>query len=622
MKQQKRNLIRFGDFQAYGQHKAEVAEEKEKRTGESTYKLWHQRIKNTLEWRKNWWNGDNKWREYYKMYIGQHWDQQQIDDSLSSDNPREFITVNVTGSTVQNFSPFLLNREPKFICKPRKPESIKSAIIQESVLNYEYHNRKMHQEIKKANLDRLVIGHGIVETGFTIEVDEGLTKADGEINYDDFITDEAPFVRRVNPHYFIHDITGRDGSLATARWAGKILFMPIPDIMVNSSFDKATLNKIKEGAYSIQTETWLMNNQAETGNPFKPAKDKESELGVLFEIWDKKFRKYYVFADGVEPPLIEKDWPYPYLREFPFKMCGYIPVPNQPYHVGLPYMLVDQQQELDRIRTTQFNHRRSFHRMYEVPVDLDESEKDKLQLGADGTLIEVSLEQSGRIKPIPPATITGDLYNTEIAIKEDIQQLTGSDELLQGKQLPSRTTVGEINARGNLFRAKLDDRVEDTDNWVVDIAEQVLAHIKANYLTDKVIRIAGVNGDAWEEFTPEDIQDPVDIEMESIAAPRTDPTLERQQALQMLQILTSGLQQFQQMGVQVNMQELLKWVLEKMGVSDAARFFPASALPLQVGSPQPQPPTPEQVNVGQTQQDVGLQAGLAPLLNQSGLQLS
>lgn len=531
---------------------------------------WQRKVSDTLRWRKNFWNGDTNWKRAYDMFRSKHWrDNDEIDPS--SDFLRDRVTVNVTGSNVLNLVPFLMAVNPEFVCKARKAEEVISAQLQSAVLNYEYQKREMNVQVKKSVMDAVIIGHGVIKTGFNIELDQARSKKDGEINYAEYIVEEAPFVERVNPFLFVYDPTAKNQNLNTAQWCAQLFFAPIQDILANESYDSKVIGKIKAGYYEIGTKEGLSFGENET--LFSTKDDSvDSTVGVLFELWDKKHRKYFVFAEGVPEPLIEKDWPYDYLKRFPFQKLDFIEIPDCPYGVGVPFWIEDQQFELNRIRTSMFQHRRVSNRKYEVHESVEDEEVSKLIDGEDGSIVRV--RQMDSIKPIQDATQAGDVYNLEAIIKQDIQDLTGIDALIRGGQLPSRTTAGEVNARANLFRLKLDDRIEAVDRFVRNVAELVLDHIKANYVTERVIEIAGPEGKYWKDFSPEDIQADTDVTMETISAPKSDPVLDRQQRLQVLQIAMQALPLIQAQMLTMDMNQLFKWVFESFGVKDAGRFFP------------------------------------------------
>lgn len=560
------------------------SDEKEKATGQTAYDMWLVRLQKTLDWRRELRNGDQNWTRAYEMYKGLHW-RDRDDQGIASDNVRDRITVNVTGSTILNMAPFLLASNPEFKCKPRKPEDVVSAQLQEATLNYEFKRREMMDQVDKCVLDCLTIGHGIIKTGFILEVDEAATKADGEINYDEYIQEESPEARRICPFLFLFDPSAPQHNLATARWCAEIFFKPVSDVIANTRYDSKVRTKIKEGVYTVTQKSSKFNSNNlnnETGNLFSMTPDQgtlpEEDLGIFYEVWDKKFKKYYVFADGVNEPLLEKDWPYPYLKnEFPYILVEYVPLPDEPYAAGIPYLIEDQQFELNRVRTSIFEHRRRFNRKYEALDKIDESEVNKLVEGEDGTIIRVPA--IGSISPIPDAAISSDTQLTEAIIKQDVQELTGTDALLRGGNLPSRTTAGEVNTRTSIFRLKLDDRAKNIDKFLLKLGKQTLKHIKANYIAERVVKLVGEQGEYWKTFTPEDIQAEVDLEMETVSAPKVDPTMMQQQALQLWQISMQALPLVQAGMIKIDFNELFKWVMERFGNKDTGRFFKAALIP-------------------------------------------
>lgn len=597
---------------------------KEMATGEDTDLVWHQRIANTLAWRENHWNGTKNWNRAFELYEGKHWeDTDDFDvEIVKSDNRRDRITVNITNSSVQNMVPFLMASGAKFACKPRKPSSGVSATLQEAVLNYEWEQREMQEQCEEAVLDAVICGHGWVRTGFTLELDAAIRKAEGDINYADYIRKEAPYSRRVSPYNVIFDPVAPDNTIRTARWMAEIHYVPIRDILANSNYLKSTLQAIDDGDYELTTkEAFLPDHNYDEPNDLP-----EDELGVIVEIWDKKWKKYRVYAMGVIEPLVEKPWPYPYLDGFPYEMFQFVKVPNCPFPMGLALAIEDQQLELNTVRTRMFQHGRRFNRKYQALDKVEPEEVDKLADGEDGCVILVP--QIGAIAPIQDAVLSTDHQVIEAIIKDDIRSLTSQDALISGGNLPSRTTAGEVNARGSLFRMKLDGRANSIDRSVNKVGVQTLQHIKSNYLTDKIVKIVGNQGEYWVEYSVEDIQDDVDVSMESISAPKIDPILDRQQALQVFQIIMSQLPILMQLKVPIDIVELFKWLFRKIGDKDIARFFnplltpdaPLEEQPVQGVSNNLKQLPPANTEVSSVE-DLQRQGGLAPLLNASGLQL-
>lgn len=551
--------------------------EKETATGDTTYNIWLTRIASTIKWRQS--RYDKDWKRAYSMYNGIHW-RDMIETDPSSDQARDRITVNVTMSNVLNIVPFLMSQNPKFVCKARKEESVKAAELQSEVLNYEYEQRDMHTQVKRSVYDCVEIGHGIIKIGYALELNEAAKKSDGVIDYASYIKEDSPFVKRICPLHFLIDPTASENNLETARWCAEIFFVSLQDLCANQRYDQSVISKIKKGIYTPGTKSTVFDNLSDasmeslTNNGFGTVSQAfpENNICVGYEVWDKKHRKYYIFADSVPEPLIEKDWPYDYIDNFPYLKVDYIPLQDDLYGVGIPYTIEDQQFELNRVRTSAFEHRRRFNRKYTaVEGQLDTTEANKLVNGEDGTVIFVKAQNA--IMPIQEANMSQDTLVVESMIKDDVRQMTGSDALISGGQLPSRTTQGEVQTRTSLFRLKLDDRADAIDKFIIKIGVQVLQHIKNNYRTERVVQLVGLKGVNWVTLTSADIKEEVDVSMESIAAPKIDPQVDRQQRMTIWQATMQALPLVQAGLLKVDFNQLFAWVMESFGYKDIGRFF-------------------------------------------------
>lgn len=557
----------------------------EPKTGESVYELWSDRISGCLGWRQGHWNGDKAWKRCYRMFRGDHWRVMMADqDDPASDAVRDRITVNITGSTILSFLPFLVRRNPEFLVTARRPKFLVAAAIQRAILNYEWQQRKMQKQIKRAAADMAICGHGIVKTGFILDINEDAAKnvnKDGKISYESYIVKEAPYIKRVSPFMFLFDPEAPEHDLESARWCAELFFKPLNDVLANKQYDPKVLATIKDG---IETPKTVQSYLAQTTGAGEPLFSKEElrqsdlERVVLAEVWDKKHQKYYVFAIGVTKPLIERPWPYPYLNQFPYVKVDFIPIPDEHYPLGIPRWIEDQQFELNRVRTSMFEHRRRFNRKYlALEGAVDEGEMNKLEAGPDGTVVVV--RDINGVKALEEARLASDQLQTEAVIKQDVREITGADELLRGGGLPSRTTATEVSARTNLVSLKLEDRIDAIDEFVKEICFQLIQHCKANYVTEKIMKVAGPQGVYWVSFARADIQGDFDIEIETTSAEKIDPATNRAQALQILQIVTQNLEILVQSGMQINVTELFRYVFEQFGVQDLARIFPAMGTP-------------------------------------------
>jgi hypothetical protein len=562
--------------------------------------LWLSRITMTYRLRRERKNGSTDWARYYRWYRGHQWADRGDLGQAESDNPRETATSNKLGSIVNATVPFMVNREIKFLLKARRPGDRPSAKIQESLLNYEWIERKMQRQIKMCAKDEAIIGHCVAKIGYTVEVDEARRKKDGIINYKDYIRRDAPFLERVNPLLFIADLAAPDHTLHTSRWCSQIFFETFSDVMSNKNYDKSVLADISVGelAPAVYSGFHGIGEKDPTSVKTLRMALPEDKLVCMFEIWDKKFRQRMIYADGIPIPLLVEPWPYDYLDNFPFIMSNYIDVPNDFYGVGIMAGNEDQQIQLNIIRTAQFNHINANTPRYAAAEGTHPDEVTKFTDGAPNTVVV------GEFKPIQMASLIADFQIAEAAINRDIIDGTGADDLVQGQKIGDRTTAGEIGTRARLTGLKYDMIVGNFEEFVEDGAKQVLQHLKANRTLPDVIEIVGPEGAEWREYTPEEIQAEVDVSVETFSAPKDDPKVELQQAIQVMELCVRALPVLQESGAPetINFPNLLAFVLDRFDEPDIDQFFRPA---------QPQgllPPAPEE---GGSQ---GAGAGLPPAL--------
>jgi hypothetical protein len=551
-------------------------------TGKEAGKYWTSVIDRALVVRNAHWNGVKQWRRNVDLFKGKHWKYSLDVQDPDSEAPRTRITVNKVGSIILSMLPFLVRKRPKFVLLPTEPEYLVSSVIQSELLNYVWKELVMNRQVRRAVLDMLVIGHGVVKTGFTLELND-ITQDEGAktIEYRDYIRREEPYISRVSPFNFLWDMESCEKDLHSAKWCAEIIGKSLRDVVSNKNYKASVRKGLKDGAIEATPIATIYRDRSDETSAWVSDTDQEDEKWdtpiTLIELWDKRSFKHFVFLHGHEEPLIEEDWPYDYLEDFPYKLLPGIPVIDDLYTVGVPKWIEDQQFELNRIRTYKFDHRRRFNRKYIADRNaVDYSDLIELKTGEDGTIVMADSVEA--VKAIPDAPYPPDQDRVEADIEQDMRELTGADELLQGGKLPSRTTATEIEARTRAIGFKIEDKVEDVDTFVEQVGRQVLQHLKANYSTQKVIRVSGPKGANWIKFSPADIRAEVEFEMESVSAPRYNPDVLRQQATQVFQMVLQAMPVLQQSGVQLDIAELFKWVIDKFeDLKDTDRFMKQDA---------------------------------------------
>lgn len=558
---------------------------REPRTGEERNKLWLKRIDDTLQYRADHPNGDEVWKRMYRLFAGHHWDEVINNSDLSSDYPRSRITVNRCMSTVRDTLAFIMQSNPKFIAEPKRVEDVFSAKVQGAWINTLWEELEIDLPVMEALLDALIIGMGVVKTGFTYQSKDDVVKSvkmDGSIQYNDFIQKEKPYVYRVNPRQFIWDFSNAN-ILERSRWCAEIIFKPIEDVFANKFYNQKLLDMIDCGDVSpMMVETY----SREPINMFNSHIDeyyrKDNERFAIYEIFDKKYMEHIGYIAGCpDEPLFVQPWPYDYLIEdgegFPYEVLKFVDMPNEPFGQGILQSIEDQQHELNRSRTRNVLHARKVNRKYVIRTNsLTIDQKKALAMGVDGTIIEAN--DPSDIQAIPDLPTSPDQYNNESTIVNDIRELTGNDALISGGGLPSRTSASEINARTGIKSTKLGLPVSKVDKFNINIALKILSHSRANITTQEAVRILGSQGQTWEEFTKTNLSSRITLKLEYSSSQPYNKDIDKQQRMNLFQMTTQIIPLFQQSGIQMNIVELFKWVLEPFEFKDITRIFPEASV--------------------------------------------
>ena len=621
----------------------------ERPTGPAQYRLWGHVIDDTLEWlcgkgdHSNP-NGHATWRNNIRLARGQHWAEQVADsDELNrgADLIEDHVTVSHISLHIENLVAYLSRNNPYFPVKPRRGSDTDSAKAQEAVLNYFWREIKGTPELRKCLRDYCTIGHMVGRTDWWKASDllmarpEKTDNPEATTNYDSFKKPEHPGFRRVNPFTFLIDRSSPSFDLKGARWCGELMARPKADVIADERYDASVRRAIRLGSEQPRTLSQHLS-MYEAGEGYglteTPEDCADDQTMLLAEIWDKRFRMRYIFALGVEKPLVEQPWPYGYLDDFPYEFANFIPVPNEIYGISHPHLAGQAQLLLDRLRTKMALHARKHNAKYQVPEGaLASEELQKWVNDQDGELIQT--KQGHKIDAIQQASTGFDFKQAMDIVQGDMYALMNTDALARGGPLPSRTSAQEIETRTQLHGMKLSDHAATVDAFVQSIGEQLLKHTKANLQTDMAIRIAGRVGSEYIEVTPEDIKADIDVEVESSSREVVTPAVEREQLMTLLQTLTTMLPQIiqlQEMGgvtepINVNFNELIKQVVSKFDGVEQERIFPAVAdppTPIPEGYAEPQiqnppnPPAPQPpptgVNLAQSARQQSVPSPIAP----------
>lgn len=590
---------------------------------------WYNRVDDLITWlaEKNAWNGWKSWRASYELDRLIHWAEKKGEDQNISSDSEDLnkITVPLVASHIRNLVPFLYIKDPVFYGRPFNEKDFQSMQAQMDYLNYAWREFKMGKQVKRAILDAAIIGHGIVKTGWTLELNEVKNTGKGVISYYDYIKKEAPWTRRINPFLFLFDRFAPEFDLDSARWCCELIITPLQDIVDDERYDPELRNKLYNGKV-IPTTVEELRKKASPDDQnnflFAPKNKKNNEdheydpttLALIYEIWDKKFDQVITLLatddeNSREHALRIQENPYPYLDNFPFEKVDFEEVPNDPYGIGHARYLVDVQKQINRNRNKMYAITRQFNPkwVYSGQEPMDQVEKQKVKDDIPGDVI--TLKPNCILTPLELPKISVDLYNIGQILDKDFSELSGDDILARGGLLPSRTSAEEIRERSKLRGLRLETNVQNTYDFTLNIGKKIIQHARRYLKSDIAFNVIGRPGIiAGNTITPSDMATTFGIEMSVISKTLDPPEVRRQAFAQMFQLFTNPnmIQMMQQMGVPINFGALVYKYLETLDVNEVEAMFPGYSgfkqgqipqdmVPINTGNPASpnQPATPE-----------------------------
>ena len=185
-----------------------------------------QRIDLTRRWREQ--EGyDDLWRRLVDLYKGK-----QFPSAMGSEDR---IAVNIAFSTVNVIYPSVSVNYPKITVAATKPEDEDKAVITEACVNYWWRHHDLHEPVRRAVKDYLIVGHGWLKVGYRYieqeaalgdtdygdQLDAAIAEADqfavenpdmaADLPTDEeiaanlpdtktIVVEDGPFVERVSPH--------------------------------------------------------------------------------------------------------------------------------------------------------------------------------------------------------------------------------------------------------------------------------------------------------------------------------------------------------------------------------------------------------------------------------------
>jgi len=437
------------------------------------------------------------WKRYIDEYKNE-WGFLQTKVSIP------IIPINLIYAYTKTEIARLYFRDPWITVNPKRVEDIGASQIAEQIINYTWGELALKQEIKKALLEAILVGHSYVKVGYAAEFGtvesqpkEPEKRKPGrppkklaEIETSEFIKAENVFAYHVPYKDVIFDPSASFPAPHNARWMAHKIVKP--------------LRAIKNAGIYNHTD---MLKTSDRGDDDKPDYDtsgintkkieQDIRSATLYEIYDLDNMRVVTVSPGC--PYYLNEIPYPeYLSGgFPFSMLAFNPVPGEVFPLSDVAAQEGLSIEMTKIVAIWINHLKRHNRQIIVAPDfLTPEEMDKFKDGNDGAIIQGQVAAGGKladgyfIPQYPP--VQSDSYQIYNEAYKLYQVVSGQTPAEQGGQakVPTRT-LGELRLQMMGGHARADEKVDVLEEFIAEIARKLLGIMQKKYDLPKIARIVG-----------------------------------------------------------------------------------------------------------------------------------
>ncbi len=526
------------------------------------------------------------------------------------------IILNEVYPIIQNELPSIFFRNPKaflkprnktFIAKKRDPvtgkletiqaDSAKSAKTQEGILNYTVSEINYKREARKVLMDSLLFPYGVMWHGY--KGDFGMTDEASHV-----IRKDSVFVRRLNPMNFIKDPCVNMADLDEARWTGRIIWVPLDDILEDDKLDvDPKLKGVKGFSNLVGTKTELERQgedakvvtslrkkplvsstskefQESNASKFvkvyeiyiRPTKKEKREGGkgkiVLLTDQQKKplrVNSNVIQAEGSPAKILE----FNMLNDHEFGMAD----------IDAYKQIADQKNIITNLQI------RNAQEQTKTWVGLskegaDEEDIEHVKQGTNSIILFEDGDPKQRMYVASPGgNSSSELYLIDQRIQRNLEDKSGVTDLKRGFLQSGEESAASVKLRAAGGGARPAYRQDIMADFLRESYHYINQLNKQFMPIKDAVRILGTLNVEWtEDYTKEDLQADTDVEINVVSMLPENPEKELQSLQQTLLLAVQSLespiisQKIEQEGRTISLTPLIEQILMRQRINDPNIF--------------------------------------------------
>lgn len=444
---------------------ADHVEQKKELTESEQVKLWQERISLAENSNKAWAqeSGANRFVDEYNGKWG-------LKDYKGNDIPIE--PINAVFAYVQTDIAITSHRNPYIAINPKQTGTIRGAKMLEAWINYQWRELQIKEETDLEVLDKDLIGFGVHKVGYAPEYEGSGDQLK--------VLNERIFSLKVNWKDLLWNIgTRRIGKDSV--WMAEKITRPL---------------KYWKSKYESAASMKGVQNPEISDKEYQKVQYKDDiEVGIAYEVWDTESRKVYLVGDGINDKFLNvKDWPE-YLDEFPYQIYWDYAVPGKSRPMSAIAPWESQVLEEMFLLAQAVNHVKRWNRQLFIRQGtVDSNSLDKFEKGNDGAVIEVggqgTLNENMKLTDFGQLPV--DFYLLMDRVRAISRFVSGMPEIEQGGVTKTQTrTYRELVLVKQGAKGRQDRKVARYEDHLKNIARHMLAHFKANFDGEQIVKIMG-----------------------------------------------------------------------------------------------------------------------------------
>lgn len=546
--------------------------------------------------------------EAYRRYTGKHVPAQASNWQICLNEIYPIIQYELPAIFFRNPRVFLKPRNKTFIAKRRNPmtglmeeqtlESSKSAKTQEAILNYEIQEINYKEEVRRTLMDALMFKHGVLWHGYKGEF--GMTEENSM-----YIEEEQLFVRHLSPMNFIFDPSVSLARLDEAKWIGRAFYVPKQDLIEDDTLE---VSKILKGELGYANRVEEVDKTAEPrgggdvkviGETNKTLLDfasedfKNSEYAKFVKVYElfirptKKEKRdgskghVLLYTKEQEKPLRVSVWPYKAM-EWPAKILMFNYVPESVFGMSDIEVYGSIADQKNMVVNLQLRNAQSLSRNLVAISKQGTSEEDinKMLVGENAVVGFDTDTVNNKLSVVSMGGgASSELYLLDSRIQANLDEKSGVTDLRKGFLRSGEESATSVQIRNMGSSARPAYRQDLMADFLRSSCLYLNHLIKQFFPIDKAVRIVGSLDVEWsDDFTKEEIQADVDVELDVISMLPEDPQTEIQKNEVLLNLMVQALnnpnlmQKIMQEGNTFNISPIIEQLILRMKIRDPEVF--------------------------------------------------